>query len=358
MVQKREHMKTRLIAIFTVLIGLSFVSCNEETEDLGNWIEKYQFPDTKRAEGAYFAIDNYGYWGLGYNKTEGNFYTDLWKYNPSSDSWKEVSSFPGKPRYYAVSASSETKGYFGLGYDGDSSLVDFWQYDAAADTWAQLPDFPADGRKDAIAFAIEDYLFAGMGTNDINNSYKDLYYYHNGAWSSNPINNFPYKISGAQSVVKDGDAYVLGGLANGVFNGFVKFDFDLFKEQVTQIESGANIDIAPWVKLPNLDESNDETKDDEKASIPRYNGVAFVTEGNIYLTLGRVQSGGVSTTTFEYNTLAEDWVKKTNFEGNARVGAGVFVLDGKPYIVGGNNGTIYFDDVWTFEPNKQKDEND
>lgn len=358
-------MKTRLIAIFSVLIGLSFVSCNEETEDLGNWVNQHQFPGMRRSEGAYFTIGDNGYWGLGYNKTESDFYTDLWRYNPSSDSWREVSSFPGTPRYYSVCANSETKGYVGLGYDGDSCLVDFWEYDAAANTWTQLPDFPAEGRKNAIAFAIEDYLFAGMGSANDNNSFLDLYYYHNGTWNSSTaiINSFPNKVTQAQVVVKDGDAYVLGGLANGVYNGFVKFDFELFKEQLSQKEAGSDIDIDPWVELADLDDTDDDTKKAEKETIPRYNGVAFVSSGNIFLTLGRGNGGAITTTTFEYDEIVEDWVKKTNFEGPARQGAGVFVLRDNnnkdvPYIVGGSNGQTYFDDVWLFEPYNTKDTND
>ena len=188
-------MKTRLIVIFSVLIGLSFTSCNEETESLGNWVKMNQFDGNKRSEGVYFSINDFGYWGMGYgyNGTISKYFTDMYKYDPASDSWSELNDFPGTPRAYAVCTNTATKGYVGLGYDGDNSLKDFWEYDAATDTWTQIDDFPGTPRYDAVAFAIDDYLFVGMGIDDDGLTYKDLYCYHGGKWDTTAIRGFQEK---------------------------------------------------------------------------------------------------------------------------------------------------------------------
>ena len=350
-------MKTRLIVIFSILIGLSFTSCNEETVDLGNWVKKNQFDGTKRSEGVYFSINDYGYWGMGYNATVGKYFTDMYRYNPTSNAWSKLNDFPGTARAYAVCTNNDTKGYVGLGYDGDNFLNDFWEYDAANDSWTQIADFPGGARIDAVAFTLDDYLFVGMGMDDDDLTYKDLYCYHGGAWDTIAITGFPEKIYKGQAITKDGAAYVLGGSGNGPFEGFVKFDIDVYKSMVEERKTDSLYTANPWVEQTDLNYTDDDTQSAEKATIPRYNGVAFVAGDYVYLSLG-VNNSGVTQTTFEYDEVTDVWTKKSNFEAYGRQGSGVFVLNGAGYVVGGNNGSTYYDDLWMFEPFKELNTDD
>ena len=136
----------------------------------------------------------------------------------------------------------------------------------------------------------------------------------------------------------------------------MKFDLDIYKQLVEARKIDENTIMNPWVKLTNLDDTNDDTQKTEKLSIPRANGVAFVAGGYIYLALGQ-NSGGTTQTVFEYDITTDEWTKKSNFEGSARQGCGIFVLNDHAYIVGGLNSS-YFDDLWMFEPFKELDTED
>ncbi|MBI4726765.1 hypothetical protein HY768_06025 [candidate division TA06 bacterium] len=48
----------------------------------------------------------------------GNYLTDLWEYDTTSDTWTRKADFPGTPRDRAVGFSIGTKGYIGTGASG------------------------------------------------------------------------------------------------------------------------------------------------------------------------------------------------------------------------------------------------
>lgn len=71
----------------------------------------------------------------------------IWKYTPSSNSWKKISRFPGVPRIEPVRFSIGSRLYMGMGailVNGNYRQYqrDFWEYDPAADSWRKLCDFP------------------------------------------------------------------------------------------------------------------------------------------------------------------------------------------------------------------------
>jgi N-acetylneuraminic acid mutarotase len=120
-----------------------------------------------------------GYGGAGYN---GGYKTDIWQYDPSTNLWVQKADFPGDPRSEAVGFSIGTKGYIGTGYNG-SYYKDFWEYDASTNQWTRKTDFPGDARSEAVGFSIGAKGYIGTGYNG--SFYSDFYEYNpsTNAWT-------------------------------------------------------------------------------------------------------------------------------------------------------------------------------
>lgn len=130
------------------------------------WMQKANCPCGSRWATVGFSIGNKGYVSTGFTSNVSNtFYTDLWCYDPSSNSWSQKANFPGGARWYAVGFSIGGKGYVGLGYDGSVPVYynDLWEYDPASDTWTAKAAFPGTGTNLSTAFSIggKGYVLGG-----------------------------------------------------------------------------------------------------------------------------------------------------------------------------------------------------
>ena len=65
-------------------------------------------------------------------------YNDLYRYDPSNDSWQIMSQFPSQGRVAGTQFSYQGKGYV-LSGDGDNhyplGTSEFWEYDPITDSW-------------------------------------------------------------------------------------------------------------------------------------------------------------------------------------------------------------------------------
>lgn len=334
-------MKFKTLLIIAVLFTAFLSSCVDEDIDLlGNWVTKAYYGSYARGDGSSFAIDGYGYWGMGYDGDE--YFTDFWKYDPVKNTWSQVADFLGTPRAYNVSVSSGSKGYVGLGYDGDDDLADMWEYDAESNSWDSIVSFLGGARRFATAFAINDILYVGTGSEENGKKYlNDFYKYDGSSWELIPSLTGQKRIK-ANTVVLDGKAHIISGKSiSSILTDHWVFDPE------TEI----------WTELDDL--SDDDTGDNR---IARQNASAFVSNGKIYLVGGNSGSSSLNTV-FEWNpNRAENgmWIEKTSIEeGISREGAGCFVLNDFGYIVGGRSGgTSYLDDCYMFQPYAEADSDD
>ncbi|MCF8361131.1 MAG: hypothetical protein K9G70_00770 [Prolixibacteraceae bacterium] len=333
-------MKFKTLIIIAVALTALLPSCvDEDTDLLGNWVKKATYVGKARAFGSSFAINGYGYWGMG--RDNDDYLTDFWKYDPVKNTWTQVADFPGTPRAYNVSTSTGTKGYVGLGYDGDNDLNDAWVYDAEADSWSSIEEFPGGARRFASAFAIDNNIYVGLGSSDkgkVKNN--DFYKYDGNSWTAIPALTGD-KRHKANVTVLNGKAHVISGMDN---NGFLNdhWVYDPVEEM--------------WSELENV---NDEDTGD--AGIARQSASIYSANGKIYLTAGGTTQGGTTTSMFEWDpTLQEKgaWIEKTALEASSREGAGCFVIDGYGYIVGGVANGSYKDDSYMFQPYAEADSDD
>lgn len=194
--------------------------------DTDVWKKLADFPGGARASAVGFSLNNKGYLGLGtdidtdfsiFTKSETNEKTDFWEYDPSTDTWRQLTDFPGGGRKASVGFSMNNKGYVGLGSNQGSYLNDFWEFNPNADTWRQLTDFPANGRAAAVGFSIGNFAYVGMGqhnpTNNLpNDTIADLGECFD-FWQYSPETN---------SWIRK--AYLLSGVPN--YEGFSNFGRD------------------------------------------------------------------------------------------------------------------------------------
>jgi N-acetylneuraminic acid mutarotase len=98
----------------------------------GSWTQKTVFNDDNgdfppaRSNAFSFVINNLGYIVAG----AGN--SDVWEYNPTSDTWAEKTAFPSGTRGSAAGFVVNNIGYFGTGGTASSRFDDFWGFDPAA----------------------------------------------------------------------------------------------------------------------------------------------------------------------------------------------------------------------------------
>ncbi|MBN7813511.1 hypothetical protein J0A68_21320 [Algoriphagus sp. H41] len=196
------------------------------------WSKVADLPSDARESAISFSIGEYGYVGLGKDCLgmgicEHHYFNDLWRYDPSTNSWMEMAEFPGSPRAYStsfvigdkayitggssygdndlweyspaknqwtkkadypgncsnrqVSFSVNGRGFVGFGWSG-GTCKDFWEYKPATDQWIQKAEFPGEARYDAFSVALKDkgYLMAG-----INQTMTDVTY-HSDLWEYEP----------------------------------------------------------------------------------------------------------------------------------------------------------------------------
>jgi N-acetylneuraminic acid mutarotase len=105
----------------------------------GAWTEKNDLQDDKndtdandkgytiaREMAATFVISGKGYVATG--KRLGQYNSQCWEYNPSTDTWKQMTAFEGTGRYGAVGFTMGNLGYIGAGLGGEY-LNDLWSLD-------------------------------------------------------------------------------------------------------------------------------------------------------------------------------------------------------------------------------------
>jgi hypothetical protein len=125
------------------------------------WTQKTDIPEQGDIFPSMFSIGNYGYTVCGAGASE---YTDLYRYDPSSDSWDSYASFPGDPRQACISFVLNGKAYVGSGQSQyDTTYTDMFSYDPSTDNWSNVPSLPAQGRAWATAGVIGDTAYIGNG---------------------------------------------------------------------------------------------------------------------------------------------------------------------------------------------------
>lgn len=178
------------------------------------WQSIASFPGAARSNVISFVIGDTAYVGLG--KDAATYYTDFYKYDPSSNQWTQIADFAGSGRSGAVSFVAGGKAYVGTGRDSGSTLLkDFYQYDPNTGQWTAITDFPGVARNLASSFSINGlgYVGLGMGATD---EQSDFYQYDpsNDTWTAIQGLDTTLKRKGANGFAINGMGYIVAGNEN------------------------------------------------------------------------------------------------------------------------------------------------
>lgn len=292
----------------------------------GIWSVRSKFA-MQRCLMASFAIGNYGYIGTGNTPTSGS-YSDLWRYDPITDSWTQMANMPGVIRRRPVGFSVNGKGYFGLGIDGTvfAFLNDLWEYDPVANAWVQKANFPSTGRFGAMAFSVGSKGYVGLGTDVAGGYYNDLWEYDpaTNAWTAK-ANFAGGKRGGAVAFTVGSRAYVGMGVDSlQYWNDFWEY----------------NPASNSWLKRTNY------------PGPPSSYGVGITIFNRGYVGTG---ADGVNfyDDWYEFNPVANAWNVMTSFAGSGRFHMIGFGINCRGYIGTGHYGfstSLWFDDWYEFIP--------
>ncbi|HTF03724.1 MAG TPA: kelch repeat-containing protein [Bacteroidia bacterium] len=107
------------------------------------WSQQANFPGGMRWNCNGFSIGSFGYVSCGFSSVQNyTMFNDLWRYDPSTNSWLQRASLPASGRWMAAAFATGGKGYLGTGSSGTAYLQDFWEYDPSNNTWTQKQNFP------------------------------------------------------------------------------------------------------------------------------------------------------------------------------------------------------------------------
>jgi hypothetical protein len=153
------------------------------------WTELTAFPDTRRFSPGIFSISDKIYLGAGVTPGNNryNILKDFWEYSVESNSWIQKNDFPGAPRASPIAFSIGANGYMGAGeFDGDLSCCynDVWQYDADSDSWQTISSFPLPyaefgGYFRMVTTALNDEMYVGLGSSGIQGETNNHIYKYN-----------------------------------------------------------------------------------------------------------------------------------------------------------------------------------
>lgn len=209
--------------LFLLLITL--ISCNDAEvspyPDIA-FTQKAGIPNGGRSSAVAFVIGDKAYIALGRSqKSTKQGLTDCWQYTPATDSWTQKADFPGLGRVNAIAETVNGKAYVGLGYNPQKSvysdgsiLTDLWAYDPGTDSWEQKAFFPtpADGSlppvNSCFSFVVDSFIYIGANFNA--HSFLDQFWRYNtltDTWEQ--INKLPMRNTASVSCT-DGSRYFSG----------------------------------------------------------------------------------------------------------------------------------------------------
>lgn len=355
------YMNRLLLGMMLPLVLLAGSSCTDDDEyTQGQWMKRSGFEAEPRAYACSFTIDEKGYLCGGFRGANKEYMNDLWVYDMNNNNWEQLANMPTVGRKYATGFALNGKGYVTTGSVKDGSysnyVADTWEYDPVSDSWTQKDDYKGGPRDGALAFVIGGYAYVGTGYNeDTQGSYKDFYRFDPDAaagsqWTKDAGNGGgPEKRAYGTAFVIDDVAYVCCGTDNSTnLSDFWKFDG------------------TTWTQLRDIANTNSDEDYDDDYAIARYSTVSFVIDGYAYIATG--YRSGVTADYWKYDPDQDLWYGDSdddftpltdvhnNYSGaSSRDGAVSFSNGKRGFVLTGQSGGSYFDDVYELLPDEQED---
>lgn len=301
----------------------------------GSWTKIEDFPGGKRTKALQFKLNGkyyVGFGGVGYL----DYTTDLWEYDPVTDTWSNKSD-PPAPVDGGVSFVVGDYAYIGQGESYLTPSKRFWKYDPVTDTWTQLKDFPGYGGHTTItgasAFSHEGYGYVLNGLNTFTYE-KEFWKYNPTGDSWTRLDDFPGEARHLSSHFKINDKLYLSCGAWSGATGNSYFYNDLWEYDFT---------------------TNTWTQKSDFPGEGRVGAVGFSLYGKGYIGLGlqpsRFSSNGGKyfSDIWQYEPETDAWEEMTHFPDVTRSYAFVLEFEDKVWVGTGLGNLIKSTDVWEYK---------
>lgn len=129
------------------------------------WIQSVGFGGDKRKDATVFVIGEKAYMGTGQHN--GAYENGFYVFDGATEMWAQLKDLDDDDEDYSillangVGFSLNGLGYIATGQSGVST--DVWEYDPSTDTWDKKPDYEGTARQDAVSFSFSDKAFVLMG---------------------------------------------------------------------------------------------------------------------------------------------------------------------------------------------------
>jgi len=133
----------------------------------GTWSQKADFIGATRSDAVGFTIGDKGYIGSGTHDGGITPLADFYQYDTAANTWTQIADLGNGtttyPRYGAVAFGFDTEGYVLTGTDNQYYFGDVWKYDPTSNTWTQQSDMPGSKRFQAVTWVYNKlgYLLTG-----------------------------------------------------------------------------------------------------------------------------------------------------------------------------------------------------
>jgi N-acetylneuraminic acid mutarotase len=310
-------MKCFMTTIFIILL-CSSMNANQ-------WaIEPNNFGGGNRTNAAVFVIGNVAYVGTGYDGS--SFHSDLWAFD--GNTWTRKTDIP-VGRKNAVAFSIGGKGYMGLGDNLSGVLRDIYEFDPAANmgmgSWTAKTALPN------TALIANEPVSLTIGSKG---------YFLSGAYTTMPNVQEFWEFNPAGAGTWTQKASIPGG---AIRRGASGFTIDSEGYIGLGLDENSNAHAELWAYDPSSDTWT------AKAPIPKsgQGAIELSIAGMGYMGVG---VDGIQKEFYKYTPDGGmgSWTRQDDFTGALRYNATGFAINGKGYVVGGQN--PIFQDVYKFDP--------
>lgn len=155
------------------------------------WSARASLPASARGGSATFTLNGKGYICGG--TSTGPTFSEVFAYDPLADSWTQVTVLPTGPRGFPAAFAHNGKGYVYGGYQSGftNETTEVHRFDPATATWEQVADLPGQGRQSSVSAVVWGTPVLAMGHTAFTQGNHDVYAYDPVADTWTLITQFP-----------------------------------------------------------------------------------------------------------------------------------------------------------------------
>lgn len=258
---------------------------------------------------------------------------------PTDARWKQLADIPFKDRTSVFTFSIGAKAYVVGGVQSGTPTKELWEYDAAIDKWTQKASYPGNAWLYLSGFVINNKAYIGTGfgnnANSISPDNADMYEYDPATDKWMRKTDFPgVAREGASGFSIDGKGYFGLGSNNVLDKKFV----DFYRYDPTADSWSRVADYPGEGQFSNLNFST-SSKGYVAWGLP----IPITNKELAYKDI------------WEYNAIADKWIRREDFSGNLRSGSAGITIGNNFYIGPGvslTGGII--NDLWKYDTGLDK----